>query len=293
MRWFSMTQRKRSSAGYSNGFAETFSFNAHEDSSDRRLAKKAFRRQVAASVDGRRLVLFVHGYNVDWKEAKRWGEMVAGRIQKDAVLLMLSWPSKGRISAYLSDRAVARRAALGLSCHIAEATRIFAATGCSAPVAAITHSLGAYVLSKACAYAHEDLGGPRAWHVFSDVAMVNPDLDAEAFSAGAESDALAKMARRVTVYHSREDTPLLISSIKRAGITGARLGRRGIEGDAPRNVVSVDITARAERVEDHGDHSAAFYDSGIFGDILSTIKGCDRDMFKARVQTGENRYELV
>lgn len=226
------------------------------------------------------IVLMLHGFNVSWREAldtfALWGRGLTSGAEGGLVPVGFSWATKGSAARYLDDRGAARASAEPLARAILDAVRMLQAAGCLARLAVVAHSMGSYLLSRACAVAWEMSGKPTDLNVLAEVLMVAPDLDAEVFKPGGDSLPVAALARRVTVYHSRHDQALLASSAKRAGVTGARLGRQGSVGEHPANVVSVDATKLVTPDCEGGSHSGYFQNERVLLDMRRVLVGIDR-----------------
>lgn len=234
-----------------------------------------------------RVVGFVHGFNVDWEGARRWAGLVDDRLtsklQGPKATVGISWPSDGAPTRYLDDRHAAEESAPAVTRAIVDAFRLLERERCSAELCLIAHSMGAYVVACAARRAWKMRGRPASMPIFSEIILVAPDLDANALEAGRIGEALPIFARRLTIYTGRHDRALLISAVKRAGVTGARLGRHGPAkpGLLPPNVVSVDVSAWS-KIDDASPHSAHFHEPVILRDMLAVLAGQDRSEIEGR-----------
>lgn len=255
----------------------------------RRVLLRALRERDGAA----RIVAFIHGYNTNFDDGVKMLRTVDANITArlpNALTVGFLWPSEGRVGSYISDRNHARQAAPSLCKTILQTLRFLESTGCSAELCVVAHSMGNFVLAEAARYAWEALGMPLTYNVFSEILMVAPDLDGGAFEAGGEAGAIAVFGRRVTVYHSRRDHVLLASSVKRAGLTGSRLGRQGPDSPAiPKNVVAVDATAVATH-ETINPHSAYFHTPATLDDMASVLQGTDRAEFRGRMPGASGNF---
>lgn len=271
------------------------------DGTPSRLAPIVFRRRVleelrgfidrAEGSGGREhpiLVLPIHGFNVDWKEALAFFSTIDGAITQKldgALTVGFSWPSSGRVTNYVGDRLAARATAIALTSGLMSALRLLQDAKCPAHIVAVCHSMGNYVLSKAASYAVE-AAGLNGYHVFSEVLMVAPDLDGGAFGPGGISLDLAALSRRVTVYRSVHDGALMTSRTKRANLTGRRLGRQGADpGPLPDNVTIVDGSAWTD-IEPVAAHSEYFRSTPVLADMRAVAAGKDRSAIPGRERRG-------
>lgn len=244
-------------------------------------------RDLRAAGPTPKLVAFVHGYNVTHQQAVAKLELVRTGIAAlpGTVLVGFSWPSQGLTTHYLDDRGEARSAAEVLAGLVVDLRRMLEDERCDAQVCIVAHSMGAYLLGRAARHAAEAMGYPSSWHVFSEVVLIAPDLDAQALEPGGEAHELPVFCRRVTVYWSRHDGALLASSAKRAGITGARLGRHGPAdmARAPEHVVSIDCSAVVT------GHSEYFEVPSVHQDVRAVLGGLDRTVIAGRVAGKRSR----
>jgi esterase/lipase superfamily enzyme len=258
----------------------------------RRLLLKTLRQRDGAG----RIVAFIHGYNTSLGDSVEMLRTVDANITArlpNALTVGFLWPSEGRVGGYISDRNRARQAAPSLCNVIMQTLRFLESTGCSAELCVVAHSMGNFVLAEAARYAWETLGMPLTYNAFSEILMVAPDLDGGAFEASGEANAIAVFGRRVTVYHSRRDHVLLASSVKRAGLTGSRLGRQGPDSPAiPKNVVAIDATMVATH-ETVNPHSAYFHAPATLDDMVAVLSGIDRSEFRGRLAIGGNAWKLM
>lgn len=262
---------------------------------DRQVTERRFQGDVLVNLraqESPRLVAFLHGYNV------RHGQAIAATERLEAalsplvpglVMVSFSWPSEGLLTHYLDDRGEARYAGEQLARLVLDVRRFLEREKCTAQLSLVMHSMGNYVGGRAARYAAEAMGYPATWNVFSEVALIAPDLDAEALEPGGEAHELPVFARRLTVYWSRHDRALLASSAKRAGITGARLGRHGParRERLPSHVVDVDCSALGL------DHSDYFDNPLVVRDLAAVLRGVDRETIAEREPVPGGGYRMT
>lgn len=242
------------------------------------------RRQMVEGVERPVILGVVHGFNVNWQESLaffRRIEEFTQNLTPAPVVVGFSWPSEGLLTNYLDDRSAARHSAESFAALIMKAIRAAEVERCSADFVLLCHSMGNYLVAKAAQHAFEERGQPRSYNVFREILMVAPDLDAEVFESGGLAEPMAVFSRRVTVYSNANDLALLGSSVKRAGLSGARLGRQGPArlDRIPGNVVAIDTTAHARGLE---AHSAYFFKDALIRDMVAVIRGDDRRSISGR-----------
>lgn len=267
------------------------------------LSSSELRRQILEDLsaelagDVPRIVAFIHGYNTGLESSiellKHVDKVLTAKLP-NAVTVGYLWPSEGCLESYLSDRDHARETAPSLCFAIMEAIKFLEGARCPAELCLVAHSMGNLALAEAARYAWENLGKPATYNAFSEVLMVAPDLDGGAFEPGGEAGPVAVFGRRVTVYSSRKDQALLASSVKRAGMSGARLGRQGADKPAvvPGNVVLIDATATSIH-ESVAVHSAHFWAERTLEDMRAVLLGTDRREMPQRVEDGPNAWRLT
>ena len=209
-------------------------------------------------------LVFIHGFNVSFMDALKAGARLAADIPQDINLVVFSWPSDGELVPYMSyysDREDARvsgpalaRAYLKLFDFVQqlreEEVQRLRKEGkdpnlhtelCERCIHVLAHSMGNYVLRNGIqAICAKD---PRKMvRMFDQVIMAAPDEDDDTFERDDKLRNLPTMARRITVYHSRNDRALVISDT-----TKSNPDRLGSEGPRmldmlPKKVVIVDCS---------------------------------------------------
>ena len=147
----------------------------------RSLDDDAFRNEVASHISGRigsnrDVLVFVHGFNTTFDEARFRLAQIAVDGGFNGVPILFTWPSKGSIFGYGSDResAMASRDALEhLLALLAEEPDI-------GKIHVLAHSMGAWLAMEAlrenAIAGHPDLDG----HL-GDIMLAAPDIDLEVF----------------------------------------------------------------------------------------------------------------
>lgn len=238
------------------------------------------RERMRAGVD---TVLFIHGFNYSFHEALIDAALLK-RTYETAdtpyTFFVFSWPSDGSLMpyiAYANDRADARTsgAALGrgllkLGAFVRRVSdelgpRVRSDLGrdaetarlrkelCAGRLHLMAHSMGAYALRHAVQGMRNEIGDdlPR---IFDEILLIAADEDADAFEHDHKLALLPRLARRVTVYHNREDIPLAVSDL-----TKGNPDRLGADGPAhphllPAKVTVVDCTDVVEGFQEHRYH---------------------------------------
>lgn len=159
---------------------------------------------VAAS-SPRELLLFVHGYNVTFKDAVQKTGFLAHRLGFPGPAVLFSWPSNGETGEYRDDEISARDALPDFRTFLVD----LASRSGAQKIHVIAHSMGARSLTDAVVGA---VGGgqlPGA-SPFGQVVLAAADIDAAEFQQGTGTT-LRSVCDGVTLYVSRKDKALVLS----------------------------------------------------------------------------------
>lgn len=246
-------------------------------------------------------VIFIHGYNVSFKEAltsaarlKQNFSIIAGGPGINVVLF--SWPSDGSMMpyiAYANDRQDAAasgpafaRGLLKLADFLRGSTPEEA---CDQRVHLVAHSMGNYVLRHTVQEIVSQSSG-RPVRIFDQVFLMAADEDDDAFEHAHKMKPLPRLAKRVNVYFNNNDRAMAISdktkgNPDRLGDDGPRVPR-GIPG----KVTLIDCTPAVEGIVEH----SYFLDTpAVVADMREVLAGTPSDGFAGRDYVQEtNRYRL-
>ena len=270
-------------------------------------------------VDGSDTVLFIHGFNYIFAEAL----IDAARLkrtfetrERSCTFVVFTWPSDGSLLpliAYANDRADAEASghALGrgllklgayvqrlsddLGPHVRSDFRRDSnlarqrAEFCGGRLHLMAHSMGGYALRHAVQGMRKEIGDdlPR---LFDEVFLLAADEDADAFEHDYKLALLPRLARRVSVYHNREDIPLVISDS-----TKGNPDRLGADGpthphNLPAKVTVVDCTDVVTGFQEHRYHEN---EPLVVEDIRAVLRGERSDRIANRTYVPEsNSYRL-
>jgi esterase/lipase superfamily enzyme len=176
---------------------------------ERPLSREEYTRQIASQLAGRvgssrDILIFVHGYNTGAEEARRRLAQIVADSHFAGVAVLFNWPTRGELSAYVSDKdsATASRDAL---------SRLFvdlSQTPSVGRVHVLAHSMGAWLgmeaLREASISGHQGLDGR-----LGEVMLAAPDIDLAVFR-----QQLSKLGNvHVSVFTSAGDRALSLSSL--------------------------------------------------------------------------------
>ena len=177
------------------------------------------REQVESAPD-RNVFVFVHGYNVTFDSAVRRTAQIAYDLRFQGAAVCYSWPSQGGLFKYTIDETNVmwtvphlKRFLLGVVDH----------SGATS-VNLVAHSMGNRALTEALRQLAFELQGES--HLFNEVVLAAPDVDAEIFRRDL-APVITRTANRVSLYASSADQALLASKqvhgYPRAGDSGEGL----------------------------------------------------------------------
>ncbi len=224
------------------------------------------------------LPVYIHGFNNNFHEALAEGHEIGTGLERHGHLgpvLLFSWPSEGKTLEYWEDRDDARESVSGFK-HFLSILRALRAPEEPPAVEAslLAHSMGNYVLREGAHYYRKQIGYPLNDIHFTQTLMLAPDLAYDSFAPDKTGRAIANLSHRVTIYHSRFDNVLGLSSgVKHFG--ARRLGRSGPRDltHLPQNVLSVDCAYVNNSDYVHGAYRSL---DVLLQDYIATMEGADR-----------------
>ena len=175
---------------------------------------------------GRNILVFIHGFANSFEDAlsraafnREW--FCASNVgDADTTVVAFSWPSRGQVLAvpglflpYKEDRRAAGGSGLHLMRFFSNLLPILEeARRNGRRTFLLTHSMGNLALQAAVQAWFET--GQRAAEMFDEVFMAAPDIDDNAFAAGATNSLapLCQIAKRISVLYNRNDRVLDVLS---------------------------------------------------------------------------------
>jgi esterase/lipase superfamily enzyme len=246
-------------------------------------------------------LVYIHGYNVTFKEALTAAARLAANLRphddgRGMNVVLFSWPSDGSAMPYLayaSDRQDAApsgpafaRAFLKLADFLRGST---SEEECQQKLHLLAHSMGNFVLRHAVQEIRSHFPG-RPPRVFDQVFMMAADEDDDTFEYDYKLALLPRLARRVNVYFNHGDVALQISDKSkgnpdRLGTDGPRLPQQ-----VPAKVTQVDCTPVVSGLVEH----SYYLDSErVVVDMLHVLAGTPSDEITGRRYIPDsNRYRL-
>lgn len=210
--------------------------------------------------DQKDILLFIHGFNVDFKEAMLRTAQLGYDLNFKGGVTVFSWPSDGSVSGYLADTDTARLSAK----YLCDFIKILLSPTGVKNLHIIAHSMGNVVLTDALIQLKYEGLFPNA--LINQIILAAPDLDKDIFI----NRIMPEINRNfgLTLYASDKDKALISSKQIRKGFT-----RLGEGGD---NIVLVDglDTVDASRIDTSLLGHGYFADTQpLLNDIHMTLSG--------------------
>jgi esterase/lipase superfamily enzyme len=197
--------------------------------------------------------VFVHGYRNSFPSALIQTAQLAADLDIDGPSVAYSWPSKASLLSYMTDSTQDIETFVSGLTSLIERTVALQRDGERWRLYLIAHSLGAKFLLRAL----RNLKSPAGrGHAFAEIVFASPDVDAVDFDICAPQ--VTSLARRVTVYVSKNDKALKLSGSKlihgrtRAGGAPDRRWPDGFE--------CVDTSAVTQSFIGHSDYAETAID---------------------------------
>ena len=167
---------------------------------------------------GRRVLLFVHGYNTTFAEAAATLACMHHHQGRRGAAVLFSWPAGTEVLRYLHEQDLAKLSSNALARLISQ----LSGPGRVERIDVVVNSTGGSMLMRALHHLEETVGRERMTEFkLGNVVLAAPDVDLESF-VGSDLDLLTASTRRTVVYTNREDRALGLSGWWSGGL---RLGR--------------------------------------------------------------------
>jgi len=152
--------------------------------------------------DNGNLVLYVHGYNIDFEKSCRRSGIFQKSLGLQDRLLLFSWPADGNMLKYTWDEADLVWSVPHIA-HFLE--KLVSKTG-NRRVDVVAHSLGARgVMQALVRLAYRERGSV----MLNELVLIAPDIDTDSFRQ--ELPLLQSVSKRISIYVSDNDKALRLS----------------------------------------------------------------------------------
>lgn len=223
-------------------------------------------RQVIERAPEHDLLIFVHGFNVDFAGSLTRTAQIGIDLPFNGAVVAYSWPSQGGVSNYGNDEGIVEQSVAPFAQFLNTIDR---AVPPETRIHMLVHSMGnRLVLNGLQQFAATGRVRPR----FENVILAAPDVGVPDFEALAP--AAVAMAKRVTLYAQESDTALLASK--------ARHSQQRIGDAVPPVVIAGVETIDASAIEtSFMGHSYYGSNRSALSDLFALIKE-DRPAEKRR-----------
>ncbi len=141
------------------------------------LQERKFFEQLSADLahqPGRKLLVFIHGYNVTFENAAKRTAQIKYDLKFQGETAFFSWPSKGKLLGYWSDETAIREAEPFLE----EFLLNIAKKSTAQSIYIIAHSMGNRAFGNVFPKVHQALKGNQS---IKEIMLAAPDVDATVF----------------------------------------------------------------------------------------------------------------
>jgi len=207
--------------------------------------------------DNANLVLYIHGYNIDFEKSCRRSAIFQRELGLQDRLLLFSWPADGNMLKYTWDEADL----VWSVPHIARFLDDIVSTIGNGKVDIVAHSLGARgVVQALVRLSYREQEEP----ILNELILIAPDIDTDVFHQ--ELSQLRSTVGRITVYVSDNDKALKLSQEVHGH---PRLGQAGEALTVLEGVEFIDISKIANtRISGHLYH---LFNSEVITDLTELL----------------------
>lgn len=245
-----------------------------------------FRQHFKTNLQGRRPLLYLHGYNVGFEKACLRARRFKDNLRLSNQLLLFSWPSNGKLSSYAQDEADIAWSVYPLKDMLQQMMLSHPAQGLDV----VAHSLGNRGVIEALDLLSRDLQlRPGDTRPVNNLVLIAPDIDAE--TAAQRLPQLITLAKRVTIYVSNNDRPL---SASRALHGYPRLGEAGLHLMELQGAEVIDVSSlRVEQLTGHLYHLSNRYVIKDLRQLLLENKGAaQREGLQTRNEQAKHYWKF-
>jgi esterase/lipase superfamily enzyme len=238
------------------------------------VSDELFFKNLKVSSSNKRMILFIHGFNVTFKEALyQAAQIKMDLFFDDDPIMIFSWPSNGSLFSYSHDKESAIYSSTDLS-------NVLKKIECLdiGEILVIAHSMGAFCLAEAIKEA--DLNS----NSFARLALAAPDIEQSSFIKK-YSNKILSLFYNTSIYVSSTDLALIASRMKnksnRVGET--RGGIAVVDG-----METIDMSC-ADKKWCTSRHSYSFTNQGAIMDLHQyLINGIEANKRQLIQQSNEN-----
>jgi esterase/lipase superfamily enzyme/nucleoid DNA-binding protein len=148
--------------------------------------------------------VFVHGFNVSFEHAALVTAQLAVDLRLGCVPVFYSWPSKGKLAAYVQDAGPIDATVR----HLMKFLTLLCTRSGAQEIYLMAHSMGNRAVCNALERICEQQAGSATYRI-QQLILTAPDVDAGIFREAAAN--LKAIAQRITLYASEKDKALMAS----------------------------------------------------------------------------------
>lgn len=212
----------------------------------------------------REVLVFVHGAITTFEFSSRRVGQIAHDIEFDGPVVLYSWPSEGRVSGYLVDKA---NAEWTLPHLVAFLTDIAERSGAER-IHILAHSMGVDLIGRAARELNRR--DSRKWAgAFDQVVFAAGDMDVEVFTRDFAPH-VSSVARRVSIYVSDRDRALAGS---RKIHKYPRLGDGARNSEIAEDLRNIDLIDVSEIAEDWSGHEYYGGNPRFLAELRAVLRG--------------------
>jgi esterase/lipase superfamily enzyme len=232
----------------------------------------------------RRVLLFIHGYNVNFEAAINATARLATEVQYSVIPVALDWTSAGHSWDYWQDEDNVRAATVDLTPFLRDFL-----TNSSLEVDIVCHSMGARLVTTALA---QLAGNGVKLKALKRVAFGAGDISTDEF-ARQWPTLLGLQGVQFTFYVSDSDLALWASHVVIHHIP--RLGDAGSPPFIPEGGTTVDASNLRDLIDDPFGHSYLYESPRVGADLGSWIDGHQSPLQRGleQITSGENAYYVI
>lgn len=208
------------------------------------------------------ILLFIHGYNVTFREAAERTGQLAYDLPFAGPTVFFAWPSQGGLATYTVDEQKAELSIPDMETLLADLADLVP----GGPVYVIAHSMGTRVLT----HGFKELMAKKLEkrRTFKEIVLAAPDIDATLFKEQI-APKIVGLGPRVTLYASSEDRALGLSGPVHGG---QRLGKLQKDGSGMTLIRDMDSIDASVVESDFLSHSFFAGNRTVLSDLSDLIR---------------------
>lgn len=246
----------------------------------RELSLEDFWRDREGAMDGRRPVLYTHGYYISFERGCKRASLFQDSLGLTGRFLLFSWPSDGAILNYTRDESDLYWSVAPLAETLTDMIGRFGAGNFD--IAA--HSLGTRAVILALVQMANGERGNTP--LVNQLVLLAPDIDAGVFKQ--HLPRIRPLVRRITIYVSDNDTPLTFS---RQLHGYPRLGESGSHLENLTGLEIIDVSEIPVRYP--SGHLYHLYNNIVINDLAQLLNGGKPASQRSNLKrTSENHWRL-